>query len=164
MDWSNATTWWVVGGILVAVELVTGTFYLLMLAVGAVAAALASHLGVSVSTQLITAALVGGGATLAWHFKRKREPVALPAAQNRDVNLDIGEHVTVDAWTDDSIASVRYRGSQWVARRSPGAPVATGLHRVTAVEGNHLVLEPLPRSTSTVPSASPTPTAPSATH
>jgi len=32
MDWSAATGWWIVAGVLVAAELATGTFYLLMLA------------------------------------------------------------------------------------------------------------------------------------
>ena len=30
MGWSLATVWWVVTGVLVAVELATGSFYLLM--------------------------------------------------------------------------------------------------------------------------------------
>ncbi|HEU6455220.1 MAG TPA: NfeD family protein, partial [Roseateles sp.] len=45
MDWTDATTWWIAAGVLVAIELGTGTIYLLMLAVGAVAGALAAHLG-----------------------------------------------------------------------------------------------------------------------
>jgi membrane protein implicated in regulation of membrane protease activity len=36
----DATMWWVLAGVLVALELLTGTFYLLMLSLGAVAAAL----------------------------------------------------------------------------------------------------------------------------
>ena len=45
MSWAASTVWWVVAGVLVAVELATGTFYLLMLALGAAAAALAAHAG-----------------------------------------------------------------------------------------------------------------------
>jgi membrane protein implicated in regulation of membrane protease activity len=41
MGASLATVWWVVTGVLVAVELATGSFYLLMLALGAAAAAIA---------------------------------------------------------------------------------------------------------------------------
>ena len=37
MDWSHATWWWVATGVLVAAELATGTFYLLMLAIGTAA-------------------------------------------------------------------------------------------------------------------------------
>ncbi|WP_288092045.1 hypothetical protein [Thiomonas sp.] len=41
----NPTAWWILAGFFVAMELVSGTFYLLMLAVGAVAGALAAHAG-----------------------------------------------------------------------------------------------------------------------
>ena len=40
MDWSSATVWWVAAGVLVAAELATGTFYLLMLAIGTAATSL----------------------------------------------------------------------------------------------------------------------------
>ena len=43
MDWTAATGWWIAAGMLVAIELLTGTFYLLMLALGCVAAALAAQ-------------------------------------------------------------------------------------------------------------------------
>jgi hypothetical protein len=50
---------------LVAAELATGTFYLLMLALGCAAGALAAHAGVGPRPQVVVAALVGGGATVA---------------------------------------------------------------------------------------------------
>ena len=142
MDYSNATFWWVAAGVAVAVELASGTFYLLMIALGLAAAAVAAHLGVAASGQIVAAALVGGGATAAWHWRRSREPRAAPAAENRDVNLDIGERVKVGAWDDDRTARVHYRGSTWTARLAPGAEPAAGEHLVSAVEGNWLVLTP----------------------
>ena len=61
----DATMWWVLAGVLVALELLTGTFYLLMLSLGAVAAALAALAGYGLNTQLVAAAIVGGlGAVL----------------------------------------------------------------------------------------------------
>ena len=142
MDLSAATFWWVAAGIAVAVELATGTFYLLMIALGLAAAAVAAHLGVGSTAQIVTGALVAAVATALWHWKRAREPRSAPAAQNRDVNLDIGEHVRVDAWRADRTARVQYRGTQWTARLQPGAQPQPGEHRVTAVEGNWIVLEP----------------------
>jgi membrane protein implicated in regulation of membrane protease activity len=44
---AETTIWWLLAGTAVAVELLTGTFYLLMLAIGLVAAALAAHAGLS---------------------------------------------------------------------------------------------------------------------
>jgi membrane protein implicated in regulation of membrane protease activity len=140
MPWNNpATLWWIAAGLLVAAELATGTFYLLMLALGAAAGALAAHAGAATTAQVVAAALVGGLATGAWHWRRSRLPVA-PAAGNRDVNLDIGERVFVPAWDSDGNARVHYRGAAWSARHEgPEAPLA-GEHVIVAVDGNRLVL------------------------
>jgi membrane protein implicated in regulation of membrane protease activity len=145
MDLSLASWWWVAAGIAVAVELATGTFYLLMIALGLAAAAVAAHLGASGTAQVVTGALTAAVTTGAWHFKRARRPRSALAAQNRDVNLDIGEAVQVDAWNDDGTARVQYRGTQWTAKLQAGAAAAAGPHRVAAVEGNWLVLAPAPR-------------------
>ena len=142
MDMSGPTFWWVAAGVAVAAELATGTFYLLMVALGLVSAAVAAHLGLASGTQMITAAVVAGGATALWHWKRSKEPLAAPVEQNRDVNLDIGERVNVPAWGADRTARVQYRGSTWTARLHPDAPIAPGEHRVIAVEGSSLVLAP----------------------
>ena len=142
MDISTATMWWVAAGIAVAVELASGTFYLLMIALGLAAGAVAAHLGLSVAVQISVAALLGGGATGLWHWRRFSQPQSAPARENRDVNLDIGERVVVAAWATDRTARVQYRGSAWTARLAPGAVAAAGEHRISAVEGNWLVLTP----------------------
>ena len=112
MDWSAPTLWWLAAGALVAAELATGTFYLLMLALGLAAAAIASHLGLALTGQIVAAALVGGGATAAWHWHRFRQPTSAPARENRDVNLDIGERINVAEWAADRTARVPYRGQR----------------------------------------------------
>jgi membrane protein implicated in regulation of membrane protease activity len=142
MDISSSTLWWLLAGIAIAAELITGTFYLLMVALGLAAAALASHLGLGSGMQLVAAAVVGGGATALWHWKRARAPRSAPAAENRDVNLDVGERIHVAAWDADRTTRVQYRGSTWQARLQPGAAAVAGEHRVAAVEGNWLVLAP----------------------
>ncbi|MBC7701892.1 NfeD family protein [Aquabacterium sp.] len=143
MEFSIATLWWVAAGVAVAAELATGTFYLLMIALGLAAGGLATHLGFGLNAQVIVAALVGGGATALWHWRRYNQPQSAPARENRDVNLDIGERVNVAAWAADRTARVQYRGSAWTARLAPGAPAAPGAHVVSAVEGNWLVLSPI---------------------
>jgi len=143
MDLSNASVWWIAAGVAVAAELATGTFYLLMIALGLGAGALAAHLGSTQPIQLLVAAVVGGGATALWHWRRvSRAGPALPTAQDRDINLDIGERVNVPAWASDGTARVSYRGSTWAARLQPGAQAVPGEHVVAAVEGNWLVLAP----------------------
>jgi membrane protein implicated in regulation of membrane protease activity len=142
MDWSASTVWWLAAGTLVAAELATGTFYLLMLALGAAAAALAAHLGWGFAPQLVAAALMGGGATAAWHIKRARSPRSAPAASNRDVLLDIGEPVRVTQWESDGTARVQYRGTSWSVRfAGPGKP-APGEHVIVSMQGNQLSVAP----------------------
>jgi membrane protein implicated in regulation of membrane protease activity len=141
MDWSLSTWWWVATGTLIVAELATGSFYLLMLAVGTAAAALAAHTGVAFSGQLVAAALVGGGAVALWHVKRSREPSPLPASANRDVNLDIGERVRVTQWEGDGSSRVTYRGSAWNARYAGSGTPQPGEHVIRSIEGNCLMLD-----------------------
>jgi len=143
MEWS-ASFWWVVAGVLVAVELATGTFYLLMLSVGAAAAAVAQMAGLGMAAQIVTASLVGGGATALWHVRRARHPRSAPAQSNPDVLLDIGQTVNVALWQPDGTARVHYRGSEWDARLISKLAPTPGPHRIVAVQGNQLELTPVP--------------------
>jgi len=140
---AESTVWWLLAGAAVAVELATGTFYLLMVASGLAAGALAAHLGAQVPAQLVAAAIVGGGAVAAWHLLRDRRTPVLPAAANPDVNLDIGEPVMVDAWKPDGTAQVRYRGAWWTVAPMPGTTPVPGLHRVREVIGSRLIVDKL---------------------
>ena len=90
--------------------------------------------------------MVSGVATTLWYLKRLRYPVSLASRENRDVNIDIGEQVRVDGWTPDRTARVAYRGSTWIAHLAPGAVAQPGMHRVSGVEGNWLVLSPVEAS------------------
>ena len=138
---AQPTFWWLLAGAAVAVELLTGTFYLLMIAIGFTAAAIAAHLGGGPVLQTLVAAVVGGGAVVAWHLKRGRGHTELPAQANANVNMDIGETVQVNAWNPDGTAHVQYRGANWtVIHRTGVAPIA-GSHRVAEVVGNRLLVD-----------------------
>jgi membrane protein implicated in regulation of membrane protease activity len=141
MPMGESTIWWLLTGAAVAVELLTGTFYLLMLAIGLAAGAIASHTGAPLAAQLAAAAVVGGGAVAAWHLHRGKRPDEPAASANRDVNLDIGEVVQVDAWNTDGTASIKYRGANWTVVAQAGTVHGTGAHRVREVVGNRLVVE-----------------------
>jgi membrane protein implicated in regulation of membrane protease activity len=138
---ADATWWWVAAGIAVAVELGTGTFYLLMIAVGLAAGALAAHAGAPESWQFVVAAVVGGGAVAAWHLTQGRRPARPSTRSDPDVNPDIGEMVHVDAWQADGSASVQYRGARWTVVAAPGSAQEPGQHRIREVVGNRLVVE-----------------------
>ena len=138
---AESTIWWLLAGAAVAIELVTGTFYLLMRAIGLAAGAIAAHAGAGMPVQLVVAALIGVGAVAAWHLQRGKRPAGPPITANRDVNLDVGETVQVDGWNADGTASVRYRGANWTAAAAAGTMHSTGQHRVREVVGNRLIVE-----------------------
>jgi membrane protein implicated in regulation of membrane protease activity len=143
MDWSTATWWWVASGVLIAAELATGTFYLLMLALGAAAGALAGYAGFGIAWQVVVAAVVAGGATAAWSVRQSaRSRLAPSEGSNPDVNLDIGQRVQIVSWASDGTASVRYRGATWSARFAGTGMPAPGEHVIVAVHGSQLQVRP----------------------
>lgn len=133
----NPTLWLIVAGVLVIAELLTGTFYLLMLSLGATAAALTAYADGTLTWQIVTAAIVGGGAAVLWHLKKPLNN----DAQDSNVHLDIGETVTVDAWDTQGHTQVKHRGAQWAAVCAANRTPEPGLHRISEMQGNRLVLE-----------------------
>jgi membrane protein implicated in regulation of membrane protease activity len=140
---ANSTIWWVAAGLLVAMELLSGTFYLLMIALGLAAAAVAAQLGAGGSFQFVVAAVVGGCAVFGWHLRQVKIKAQSPAQANVNVNLDIGETVQIEAWNPDGTADVHYRGTRWTAIHRPDAQVRAGAHRVSELIGNRLLVDPI---------------------
>ncbi len=144
---AQSSIWWLLAGAAVAIELVTGSFYLLLLGIGLAAAAVAAHLGASDVVQVLVAAIVGGGSVLVWRSVRLRHPPSLQASANRDVNLDIGETVHVHGWHADGTGTVNYRGAKWAVALAQGAnsvspaPPVPGAHRIVEIVGSRLMLE-----------------------
>lgn len=140
---AEPTIWWLLAGTAIGIELVTGTFYLLMVALGLAAAALAAHAGMSLTAQIVVAALVGASTVLVWRRLKLSQPAAVNYSANRDVNMDIGETVNVEAWNPDGTSSVRYRGANWGVANVSGGPLATGQHQVVEVVGSRLMVRKL---------------------
>lgn len=140
---AESTIWWLLAGTAIGVELVTGTFYLLMLAVGLSAAALTAHAGASLTAQIVVAALVGAGTVLVWRRYKQSKPTEVKHNANRNVNLDIGETVQVETWNPDGTSMVRYRGANWAVSSVSGGPLATGPHQIVEVIGSRLVVRKL---------------------
>lgn len=137
--WSSSTLWWIVAGVLVAAELTTGTFYLLMLALGAAAAALGAHAGLPLSLQIVAAALIGGGSTFGWYLiRRRRRTASGPAEANPNVNIDIGQSLHVAAWNADGTARTMYRGASWAVRFAGDGEPAPGEHVIVSMHGSEL--------------------------
>ena len=143
---ADSTWWWLAAGSLIAVELVTGTFYLLMISVGLCAAALAAHAGLDATWQWVIAAVMGGGTVSVWRSYRRTQPPPAPAQANQDVNMDVGAVVQVTEWQADNTCRVKYRGALWDAALQHGShnqAAQPGQHVVAEVIGNCLILKPL---------------------
>lgn len=127
--------WAVIGLVLVISELLTGTFYLLMLGVAAFGAAGAAFLGQAFAVQAIVAAAVAAAGCWGVHVYRARNAgAAMPP-------IDAGMPAVFESWIDapGRLARVRYRGAPWDARVEAGSALEPGaLVYVLAVEGNTL--------------------------
>ena len=136
---NESTIWWLIAGSLVGIELMTGTFYLLMLAIGASAGAIAAHAQLSFSSQLITGSVVGGLAVIVWRVyslqKLKLHPEEVSAQ-----HLDVGETVEVHEWLSNGTAQVKHRGAHWTAICAKGIPQELGVYQIQDIQGNTLVL------------------------
>lgn len=138
MGWS-ITTWWVIAAVVLGLsELLVGTFYLLLLGVGALCGALVSLAGFPLDIQCFVAALVilvGGIALARYHAKAK-----LKNQNAKADNLDIGQTVTVKKWNEDHTATVSYRGANWQAVAQTGAKLEPGVFVIVEVRGSKLVV------------------------
>jgi membrane protein implicated in regulation of membrane protease activity len=135
-DWIN---WLVAAGVLVALELFTGTFYLLMIAIGAGFGALVALAGIGLPGQTIAAAVVAVAATGLLYRSRLGRPARSDAARDPNVNIDIGQAVRVDEWHDGR-ARVKYRGALWDVELGTGAIPEAGNFRIAEVHGSRLIV------------------------
>ena len=132
--------WWVLALGIGVLELLSGTFYLLVIATGCAAGGLAAALGAPVWVQLTTAAAVSVAGTAWARRARAGAPSPKPAGRNPDVIADVGERVRVQAWDADGRARIQYRGTQWSVELAPGEPAEPGEYRIREVAGNRLIL------------------------
>lgn len=133
----EAYVWWAVAGIgLIIVEMVTGTFLLLVLGLACFGGALMGWFGFSFWIQvLIAVALASIGMIMVSKFRGK-----VAGAKTDNQSLDIGHTVILESWVSeaDGVAKVRYRNATWDAKvegeRTPGGTV----FYIQSVDGNTL--------------------------
>lgn len=136
---------WVVAGLaLVIAELVTGTFYLLVIGVGAFAgAAVAWFEGGFISQAIVSGLIAIAGAYVVhlWHSKQ-------PKAPEGSNFLDRGQPVVLEGWANETanIARVKYRGTTWDARlsRPDERPTPGTTLYIEGQDGNTLVIAGTP--------------------
>jgi membrane protein implicated in regulation of membrane protease activity len=127
--------WLIVGVALIVAELLTSTFYLLVLGIAALVASAVAHFGGTFLVQVLIAGAIAVAGVL-WIRTRKRASTT-PKMQP----LDVGHPVTLDSWVnrDGARARVKYRDALWDAvvegevRGEPGE-----VFYIRAVDGNLL--------------------------
>jgi len=108
----DASLAWLIAGIaLIVAELLTGTFYLLVLGIAALVAAAVAYGGGTFLMQVMVAGVIAIAGIL-WIRARKQALTARPVP-----GLDIGQPVTLDSWVnrEDRLARVKYRDALWDA-------------------------------------------------
>ena len=128
---SGPVLWYVMALILVGAELLTATFYLLVVALGCVAAGTTSYFGLALGWELGSCALVIILGSIWVHRSQ---------ASERLMALDAGQRVEVSSVGTDGLAVVQYRGSPWVARSDEGE-LHAGLYTIDRIDGTQLVLK-----------------------
>ncbi|EJO32679.1 NfeD family protein [Achromobacter marplatensis] len=123
-------------------ELATGTFYLLLVALGLAAGGVAAWLTAGLEWQLVACGVVLLLGLLLLRKTRVLKKREVNSARNADVNLDIGQTVTVEAWSEQGTARVWYRGAHWQAELARGQAQRAGEHIITELRGSTLVLTP----------------------
>ena len=127
--------WAIIGLTLVIVELLSGTFYLLVLGVAAFGAALAAWLGQGFPVQAIVGTLIAAVGCFGVHlYRAKNTTQQMPS-------VDAGQPASFEAWTDQAArrARVRYRGASWDAVvEGDDAPETAASLYVLATDGNTL--------------------------
>ena len=135
--------WIIAGFILVIVELLTGTFYLLVFGGGAFAGAAVAAAGGGYLLQAVGAcgvALVGTWYVRRWHGTQQK-------AGEKSNLLDLGQRVVLEEWIDAATRRVRvkYRGASWDAILAPGpTPEPGAALYISGQEGNTLLVSGSP--------------------
>ncbi len=135
MDYGLA---WLIGGfILVIAELITGTFYLLVLGIAAFAGGAVYYGGGSLAVQAAVAAVIAlFGLAGVQRYRRNLSPQKMR-------HLDVGQAASFESWVDARTrhARVRYRDTLWDAEVSGEASGQPGeVLYITSVHGNTLTV------------------------
>lgn len=134
----NYLIWLILGLVLLGVEMMIGSIYLLALVAGCAVACIFAFMGTSFTAQCIVAAIVAiAGVIAAFVFRRNIRKKLTP---NQDCdNLDKGQIINVEKIDSDGGATVNYRGAQWKAYAAEGS-LETGIYHIDKVDGTRLIL------------------------
>ncbi|MFO1313299.1 MAG: NfeD family protein [Burkholderiales bacterium] len=126
--------WWILAAVLIGAEIVTGTFYLLVVGIAFAVGGFLAVLGLALPLQLVVAGAVAVAGTMIAHRWRGRrvQPPTPP--------LDLGQPVRVLDWKDDGGARVSYRGTQWDAELAQSGGARAETMYIVGTRGSTLLI------------------------
>ena len=136
MTFSPLTFWLIIALVLAGCEMLTGTFYLLAIAAGALLGALAAWLGAPIGVQIVVIAIISLiAARLIKSWKKTHQP-----KEKVYPMLDLGQRITELDWKSERLARVKYRGSFWDAELAPEAQSGKNEYVIIEIKANTLIL------------------------
>jgi membrane protein implicated in regulation of membrane protease activity len=136
--------WFVVAFGLLVAELLSGTFYLLVISIALAAAGIAALAGASIALQLVVAAAIGIGGSV-WLRTTRFGKRLHERGDDRVQNMDIGQSLRVENWTATRTARASYRGAVWDVELAPGEQPASGEFVIREIQANRLIVAAKPR-------------------
>ena len=136
--------WFVIGFGLLVAELLTGTFYLMVIAVALGVAGLAALAGTSIALQFVLAAAVGLGGSM-WLRSTRFGKRLHEHADDRVQNMDVGQSLRVEQWSASRTARASYRGATWDIELAPGEQPVGGEFVIREIQANRLIVAAKPR-------------------
>lgn len=132
---ANYIYWFLLALILLGLEMASGTFYLLVLAIAMIVGGITALLSDSLSWQLTLCAL-----TMIFGTLILRRWKTAQVSDSASTSLDIGQSVQILTWHENGSARVLYRGAEWDAELEAADMPREGMFFIKAVHGSTLVL------------------------
>jgi membrane protein implicated in regulation of membrane protease activity len=129
--------WFLLAFGLLALEMATGTFYMLIVSIALGLAGIAALLGLNLPLQITLCAVASIiGTVILRRMKGMRTGKIISQS------LDIGQSVRVISWHGDGDARVHYRGTEWDAELESSSLPRDGVLYIKAIQGSKLILTP----------------------
>jgi membrane protein implicated in regulation of membrane protease activity len=127
--------WFLLAFGLLALEMATGTFYMLIVSIALGLAGIGALLGLNLPLQITLSAVASIMGTVIL-----RRMKGMRTGKMISQSLDIGQSVRVISWLEDGIARVHYRGTEWDAELESSSVPRDGVLYIKAIQGSKLIL------------------------
>lgn len=131
--------WLIIAIALVIAEVLTGTFYLLVLGFSAFIACIAQWFGFEFLGQTIAFLMTAIAIIIPLYVHRKKLKL-----QEKTFDLDAGETVVIEQW-ENGVGQTRYRGTTWQAtllEQGQENTSSSNLYVIVRIDGSRLLVKP----------------------